>query len=248
MTRRAVAVGVFDGVHLGHRWVLEALGGAGRPRVVTFDPHPVAGTPLITSVERRLELLHEAGVEDTVVAPPGTAIDVSDAILVTGPGTPAAVNGAAEMLPVPLVPGVSSERIRQLIAARELPGAAGMLGRPFELEGVVVEGDRRGRGLGFPTANLLVAAGLVVPPNGIYAGAALGKLAAVSIGVNPHYGAPERRIEAYLLDFDGDLYGEALRVELWRFLREEAAFADDAALVDQIGRDVEDVRLASRPS
>jgi FAD synthase len=213
---------------------------------VTFDPHPVAGTPLLTSVERRVELLHEAGVEDTVVAPPGTSIDVSDAILVTGPGS-ASVNGAAEMLPVPLVPGVSSERIRQLIAARGLEAAAGMLARPFELEGVVIEGDRRGRGLGFPTANLQVATGLVVPPNGIYAGAALGNRAAVSIGVNPHYGAPERRIEAYLLDFDGDLYGELLRVELWRFLREEAAFPDENALVDQIGRDVEDVRSASRP-
>jgi riboflavin kinase/FMN adenylyltransferase len=247
MTRRAVAVGVFDGVHLGHRRVLEALGRAGRPRVVTFDPHPVSGTPLLTSVERRVELLHEAGVEDTVVAPPGTAIDLSDAILVSGPGT-AAVSDAPEMLPVPLVPGVSSERIRQLIAARELEAAAGMLGRPFELEGVVVEGDRRGRGLGFPTANLQLAAGLVVPPNGIYAGSTLGKRAAVSIGVNPHYGAPERRIEAYLLDFDGDLYGETLRVELWRFLREEAAFADERGLVEQIGRDVADVRSGSRPS
>jgi riboflavin kinase/FMN adenylyltransferase len=122
-----------------------------------------------------------------------------------------------------------------------------MLGRPFEVEGVVVEGDRRGRLLGFPTANLRVAPGLVVPPNGIYAGVARGHRAAVSIGVNPHYGAAERRFEAYLLDFDGDLYGEVLRVELWTFLRPEAEFTSEAELVRQIGRDVEAARSAARP-
>jgi riboflavin kinase / FMN adenylyltransferase len=142
---------------------------------------------------------------------------------------------------------VSSQQIRQLVEAGDLAGAARLLGRPFEVEGVVVEGDRRGRLLGFPTANLQLAPELVLPPNGIYAGAARGHRAAVSIGVNPHYGGAERRFEAYLLDFDGDLYGERLRVELWSFLRDELAFASEDDLVSQIGRDVEAARSAARP-
>jgi riboflavin kinase/FMN adenylyltransferase len=142
---------------------------------------------------------------------------------------------------------VSSQQIRQLVEAGDLAGAARLLGRPFEVEGVVVEGDRRGRLLGFPTANLQLAPELVLPPNGIYAGAARGHRAAVSIGVNPHYGGAERRFEAYLLDFDGDLYGERLRVELWSFLRDELAFASEDDLVSQIGRDVAAARSAARP-
>jgi riboflavin kinase/FMN adenylyltransferase len=142
---------------------------------------------------------------------------------------------------------VSSQQIRQLVEAGDLAAAARLLGRPFEVEGVVVEGDRRGRLLGFPTANLQLAPELVLPPNGIYAGAARGHRAAVSIGVNPHYGGAERRFEAYLLDFDGDLYGERLRVELWSFLRDELAFASEDDLVSQIGRDVEAARSAVRP-
>jgi riboflavin kinase/FMN adenylyltransferase len=142
---------------------------------------------------------------------------------------------------------VSSQQITQLVEAGDLAGAARLLGRPFEVEGVVVEGDRRGRLLGFPTANLQLAPELVLPPNGIYAGAARGHRAAVSIGVNPHYGGAERRFEAYLLDFDGDLYGERLRVELWSFLRDELAFASEDDLVSQIGRDVAAARSAARP-
>jgi len=142
---------------------------------------------------------------------------------------------------------VSSQQIEQLVEAGDLAGAARLLGRPFEVEGVVVEGDRRGRLLGFPTANLRLGPEVVLPPNGIYAGAARGHRAAVSIGVNPHYGGAERRFEAYLLDFEGNLYGERLRVELWSFLRDESAFASEADLVAQIGRDVEAARSAARP-
>ena len=100
---------------------------------------------------------------------------------------------------------------------------------------------------GFPTANLRVEQSLLVPRFGIYAGAALGHRAAVSIGVNPHYGGAERRVEAFLLDFDGDLYGQRLVVELWERLRDEAAFASEAALVEQIERDIEATRSATRP-
>jgi riboflavin kinase/FMN adenylyltransferase len=112
---------------------------------------------------------------------------------------------------------------------------------------VVVLGDQRGGTLGYPTANLTVADELLVPAYGIYAGSALGHRAAMSIGVNPHYGGAERRIEPYLLDFEGDLYGRRLVVELWRRLRDERAFESEAELVAQIGRDVEAARAAERP-
>jgi riboflavin kinase / FMN adenylyltransferase len=243
--RTAVAIGVFDGVHLGHRRVLEALRAAGTPRVVTFDPHPVEGTQLICSLERRVELLREAGVADVVVAAPGDVPDSSGARLVAGPG--ATASPRPPDVHVPLVEGVSSELVRRLVATHELEHAARLLGRPFELEGVVVEGERRGRLLGFPTANLRVDPALLVPANGIYAGAALGRRAAISIGLNPHYGGSVRSVEAYLLDFDGDLYGRRLRVELWSFLRAEAAFSSERELVAQIARDVEEARAAIRP-
>ena len=121
-----------------------------------------------------------------------------------------------------------------------------LLGRPYELDGTVVAGDQRGGTLGYPTANLALAAELLVPPYGIYAGFARGHRAAVSIGVNPHYGGAERRIEPHLLDFEGDLYGQRLVLELWQYLREERAFASEEDLVAQIGRDVEaDARSAA---
>ena len=137
--------------------------------------------------------------------------------------------------------------VEKLVAAGELAEAARVLGRPFELEGVVVEGDRRGKALGFPTANLDVPAGQLLPPKGIYSGAALGHRAAISIGVNPHYGGTALRVEAHLLDFDGDLYGRRLVLELWQRLRDERAFASEADLVDAIAADVEATRHAVRP-
>ena len=108
-------------------------------------------------------------------------------------------------------------------------------------------GDQRGGTLGFPTANVSVEADLLVPAYGIYAGAAGGRRAAVSIGTNPHYGGDERRIEAFLLDFEGDLYGERLVVELWERLRDERAFASEAELIAAIADDVARTRAASRP-
>jgi riboflavin kinase/FMN adenylyltransferase len=116
------------------------------------------------------------------------------------------------------------------------------------VEGTVVSGDQRGGTLGFPTANLQVPPNLLVPPFGIYAGAAGETRAAVSIGVNPHYGGSERRVEAFLLDFAGDLYGRRLVVELWERLREERAFESEQQLVEQIAYDVEQTRAALRPS
>src|SRR5262249_25542889 len=106
---------------------------------------------------------------------------------------------------VPLVEGISSTRIRQHALAGEVEAAAKLLGRPLEVDGGVVTGDQRGGTLGFPTANLAVAPSVLVPGFGIYAGAVGDRRAAVSIGVNPHYGGTERRVEAYLLDWEGDL-------------------------------------------
>jgi riboflavin kinase/FMN adenylyltransferase len=138
--------------------------------------------------------------------------------------------------------------VRELLAKGDVVGAAALLGRPAEVEGTVVLGDQRGGTLGFPTANLAVPPDLLIPAYGIYAGAALGHRAAISIGVNPHYGGHERRVEPHLLDFDEDLYGRRLVVELWRRLRDERAFESEQDLVAQIACDVEETRAASRPS
>ena len=135
----------------------------------------------------------------------------------------------------------------RLVAAGELREAARVLGHPFEVEGLVVEGDRRGKSLGFPTANLDLPPDQLLPPKGIYVGAAHGHRAAISIGVNPHYGGTVLRVEAHLLDFDGDLYGQRLSVELWERLRDERAFAGEAELIDAIAADVADARRAVRP-
>jgi riboflavin kinase / FMN adenylyltransferase len=273
---RAVALGTFDGVHRGHRRVLDAAVAAGETSIaVTFDPHPrVAlgyGVEVLTSLERRLELLDEVGLDEALVVdfdlelaqlapdefvqrvllPIGTDVVVAGANFRFGRGR----SGDLELLrrlgldvrPVPLVEGVSSTRIRDLLRAGEVERAARLLGRPAEVEGTVVAGDARGGTLGFPTANLRPTVGLLVPGYGIYAGAADGHRAAISIGTNPHYGGDERRIEAFLLDFEGDLYGKRLRLELWERLRDERAFESETELVAQIGKDVEATRRAEPP-
>lgn len=271
-----VAIGTFDGVHLGHRRVIEAALETGLPvRVLTFHPHPrsvVSGNLVesIATVERRLELLAELGVAET------TVLDFTLGVAQQEPEEFAAAHlaGAAvvvagedfrfgrrrrgdlgllaelgyETRPVPLLAGVSSTEIRRHLHAGEVGEAARLLGRPPELDGVVVSGDQRGGTLGYPTANLAVEPWLLVPAYGIYAGAALGHRAAISIGLNPHYGGEERRIEPHLLDFEGDLYGKRLVVELWERLRDEQGFASEQELVDQIARDVEATRRATRPA
>ena len=273
---RVAALGTFDGVHLGHRRVIEAALAAGpEPTVVTFDPHPRTAlgnrVELLTSLERRLELLDALGIETTLIVeftldvarlePQEFAQEVLRVI-----GTEIVVTGedfrfgrgrvgdlellerlGFETVPVPILEGVSSSRIRELVADRDVGGAAKLLGRPVEVEGIVVTGEARGGTLGFPTANLDIRPELLVPTNGIYAGAAKEHRAAVSIGTNPHYGGRERRVEAHLLDFEGDLYGERLVVELWQRLRDEAAFDSEEALIAQIGKDVEATRRAESP-
>jgi riboflavin kinase / FMN adenylyltransferase len=275
--RRAVAIGTFDGVHRGHVRVLEAALSAGlRPAVVTFDPHPRAvvggGVELLTTLQRRLELLADLGFEDVLVCrfdeglAALTADEFAESILrAIGADVVAAGDGfrfgrgrsgdldllerlGFDVRRVPLVENVSSSHIRSLLAEGEVGRAAQLLGRPPEVEGTVVHGDHRGAGLGFPTANLDVPSDLLVPALGIYAGWAVGHPAAVSIGTNPHFGGSERRVEAFLLDYDDDLYGRRLVVELWERLRDEAAFGSEAELVAAIADDVRRTREAQRPA
>lgn len=273
---RAVAIGMFDGVHLGHRRVLQEVAGAGlAATVITFDPHPRLvlgyGVELLATLDRRLELFDELGVDETLVLEFNHALQQLEPEefverFLLAMGTRVVVAGedfrfghrrrgdldlleehGMSVIRVAPVEGVSSTRIRDLLHAGDTAGAAAMLGRPPELDGIVVVGDERGGTLGFPTANLAVDPPLLVPAHGIYAGAALGGRAAISIGTNPHYGGLERRIEAHLLDFSGDLYGRRLVVELWQRLRDERAFASEAELVAQIALDVEATRAAQRP-
>jgi len=267
---RTLAIGTFDGVHRGHRRVLEQA-----DVVVTFHPQPrvVFGNQveLISTLERRLELIREAGVEEVVVVdftlelsqlepeefvernirPLGASTVVAGEDFRFGRQRRGDLDLLAalgfEVRRVPPVEGVSSTEIRRLLREGDVSGAARMLGRPAEVEGTVVAGDARGGTLGFPTANLAVPPELLVPAYGIYAGAALDTRAAISIGTNPHYGGQERRVEAFLLDFAGDLYGKRLVVELWERLREERAFAGEEELVEAIAADVQATRVATRP-
>jgi riboflavin kinase/FMN adenylyltransferase len=273
---RAVAIGTFDGLHLGHRAVVRAAIDAGpAPTVVTFHPHPrtVLGNQvaLLATLERRLELLTDCGIEDILVveftpdvaalSPPEFVeqylLAIGTEIAVTGTGFRFGRRRGGDLAllrslgidarQVPLVEGISSSRIRSLARAGDPVAAARLLGRPLEVDGTVVWGDQRGGTLGFPTANLQIAPDLLVPGFGIYAGAVGDVRAAISIGVNPHYSGTERRVEAYLLDWKGDLYGDRLVVELWQRLRDELAFASEEALIAQIAADVEQTRAAVRP-
>ena len=273
---RAVAIGSFDGVHRGHRAVVDAVRATRlEPTVITFDPHPRIAlgnrVELLTTLDRRVELLEEAGIADVLVAaftpqlqqltPEQFAERYLRAI-----GVEAVIAGedfrfgirrsgdlallerlGFEVVVVPELPGVSSTAIRAALADGDVQGAAALLGRPFELDGLVVAGDQRGGTLGYPTANLRLEPDLACPRYGIYAGFGLGHRAAISIGTNPHYGGTERRIEPYLLGFDGDLYGKRLVVELWERLRDEAIFESEAALVEQIALDVEATERARKP-
>jgi riboflavin kinase/FMN adenylyltransferase len=273
---RRIAVGTFDGVHLGHRAVIE-----GNDTVLTFEPHPLsvvapAAVPkLLTTTQRKAELVGELGVRELVVIPfdrefaARSAQSFIDEVLV---GTLGATHvsvgenfrfghraqGDADLLradprfetrvaPLVEVGGeiVSSSHIRGLVLAGEVEDATRFLGRPFTIDGAVVHGDERGRTLGYPTANLVPAGGFVTPGHGVYACRAVTAdrsvhAAAVSIGVRPQFETGRGElIEAYVLDFDGDLYGTTLRLEFLERLRGERRFPSVEALVEQMGRDVD---------
>ena len=277
---RRVAVGSFDGVHLGHREVIR-----GSDSVLTFDPHPSAVVApqhrpkLLTSLEVKAELVESLGVRELIVIPfdaefakRGPQEFIDDVLVRTLGATHVSVGenfrfgnrakGDPRMLSederfstrvVPLleVDGeiVSSSHIRGLVLAGEVEQAIHFLGSPFQLRGEVVHGDQRGRELGFPTANLVPDDALVCPGHGVYACLADGIPAAVNVGVRPTFvtGRGEL-VEAYLLDFDGDLYGSELRLDFCSRLRGERRFQSAQALIEQMHLDVERTRkvLAAR--
>lgn len=271
---RRVAIGTFDGVHLGHREVIR-----GNDTVLTFDPHPVSvihpeATPkLLNPFAIKRDLIAGLGVEELVVIPFDRefaaleAEDFADRVLAEqlgaasvsvgenfrfgkkARGTPEflAGRGAFDTRVVALVEvegeTVSSSHIRGLVAAGEVDKAAGFLGGPFLFEGEVVAGDRRGRELGYPTANLVPDDRLVAPGHGVYAAWAHGHPAAVNVGIRPTFESGRGPlVEAYLIDFDGDLYGQTLRIAFLERMRGERRFESAEALVEQMKKDVDQAR------
>lgn len=289
-----VTIGTFDGVHLGHRMLINrAIAAANVAElnscVVTWDRHPAVtlrpdkAPPALASPERKFELVADLGPDLLVVLPfdaelssmeaedfatgvLGKGLQAKQVIVGEGWRFGRKARGTTELLtevgetsgftvdPVSLeyVGGAvaSSTRIRKLLAEGEMGAARELLGRPFDLDGVVEHGDARGKGLGVPTANVTPDPALVRPPRGVYAGRArVGDLwysAAINVGVNPTFGGDEAttpvRVEAYLLDFDGDLYDQTIRVEFWERLRDEKRFDSTEALVEQMHRDIAQTR------
>jgi riboflavin kinase/FMN adenylyltransferase len=271
---RRVAIGTFDGVHLGHREVIR-----GADTVLTFDPHPLAvihpeATPkLISTFNVKRDLIAGLGVDELVVIrfdkgfSSQTAEEFVQDVLIdrlgaaqvsvgenfrfgkAARGTPEFLeeHGEFETRVVPLVEAagetISSSHIRGLVAAGEVGPAAEFLGGPFLFEGEVVPGDRRGRDLGMPTANLVPDERYVVPGHGVYASWAHGFPAAVNVGVRPTFETGRGLlVEAHLIGFDGDLYGETLRIAFVERLRGEKRFESVDDLVAQMNRDVEEAK------
>jgi riboflavin kinase/FMN adenylyltransferase len=285
---RALAVGTFDGVHLGHRRVIASAIDAGRSpglrvAVVTFDPHPLEvlrpddPPQLLTTTPVKIDRVRELGVDELVVIPftaefsrlepeafcrnvlartlhaRHVSVGQNFRFGHGASGDPQLLSSCADFdtTVVPLLElggePVSSSRIRRLIEKGDVAAARELLGAPFELEGTVVEGDARGRDLGMPTANVVPEPVALVPAPGIYAGEARGHDAAISVGVRPTFEqAGELLVEAYLLDFEGDLYGETLRLSFRERLRDEVRFESADELVQQMQRDVQRVRELSR--
>lgn len=292
-----VTIGVYDGVHLGHRALIGRVQGmaaelGAATAVVTFDRHPAtvvrpeSAPKLLTDLPQRLELLESTGVDATLVIhfdeqrAHETAEEFVHEILVGCLHARAVVVGhdfhfghnrggnvpmlqamgadlGFDVLGISLVGDehdhevVSSTRVRKLLSSGDVAAAAELLGRPHEVRGTVQDGDKRGRELGFPTANVAVPDDILLPADGIYAGwyeRPNGDIhaTAISLGRRPTFyeDAHQSLLEAYLLDFDGDLYGEPARVRFVARLRGEVKFDSVDALVEQMSRDVADARDA----
>ncbi|HEY7280176.1 MAG TPA: bifunctional riboflavin kinase/FAD synthetase, partial [Actinomycetota bacterium] len=286
----SVTIGFFDGVHLGHRRVIGRTVDAARDRglssvAVTFDRHPrEVFSPgreprLLTTLERKIELIATTGVDRLVVLEftdefsRWTAEEFVDRILADGLAARHVVVGdnftfgfRAEGT-VPVLRGTGAERgfdvegiglmmlgvrvvsstsIRQSLTEGDLTWPEEALGRRFVLDGHVVRGAGRGTGLGWPTANLQTLPRLLLPGEGVYAGRALhrdsGYRAAINVGTNPTFGQEPVHLEAFLLDFSGDLVGEPLAIEFWERLRDEVRFDSIEELSRQIEADVERTR------
>lgn len=290
----AIAIGVFDGVHIGHQALIrQTAEGAkqmdGRALAATFDPLPIQalarGAPpsALSDVDDRVRLLHVAGADDIVVfhfTREFAAVDAAEFVrrLVAagdvrrifvgedfqfgrdrgGNVRTLAAAGPRHRFEVvvatPVTEGgevVSSTRIRNALLAGDVTGAARLLGRPFSVRGTVVHGAKRGRALGFPTINLAVPPERLLPRDGIYAMTVRVRdeevAAAASLGVRPTFGsAGDRTLEAYLLDWEGDAYGETIEAAFIKRLRDELRFASAEELTEQIARDVEATRAALR--
>ena len=271
---RRIAIGTFDGVHVGHRAV---IGDA--DTVLTFEPHPMsvihpeAAPKLIMPFAVKRDVIEGLGIEELIVIPFDRDFASVDpeafcAEILAGrlgarevsvgenfrfganaKGTPELLRAQTEfetrIVPLVEVGGetVSSTRIRALLAAGEVEDAAVCLGAPFMFEGEVVGGDRRGRTLGFPTANVVPDDSLVFPGHGVYAAFANGRPAAVSVGVRPTFETGRGvLIETYIIDHSEDLYGRQLRVAFAKRLRGEKRFAGTEELIAQMHRDVEEAR------
>lgn len=281
----ALTLGVFDGVHLGHRELMRrAFENRGTSAVVTFDPHPVeiltAGIPprLLTNIEERLALLEDAGAELVAVLDladvrhleperfvrsvlleklnvgsltVGTDFQFGkdrsgDASFLMGAGAEHGFKvDAIDLVGLGGVQ-VSSSRIRNLIEASSVDQANNLLCSRYRLTNAVLHGDKRGREIGFPTANLRAPARKVVPGDGVYAGVATidGRrhIAAINVGVRPTFGGGERLVEAHLLDFDEDIYGRSLTIEFVAHLRPELEFDQVSDLIDQMAGDIAQTR------
>jgi riboflavin kinase/FMN adenylyltransferase len=285
----AVTIGVFDGVHVGHRQVISdliTLAASSRlsPAIVTFNPHPLSilaperAPKMLTSVDQRIDQFRQLGVEFVGVLDfPDIrhllASQFCEEVLFRALRAKRVVVGAdfrfgrdrggdAKLLAdegerlgfeVSVVDlfgyrdgVVSSTRIRQLLSDGRVEEAAALLGRPYELAGPVVEGERRGGSIGFPTANIAISPERQLPGRGVYAGQAVTgdeiHLAAINVGTRPTFDGQGITIEAYLLDYSGDLYGRLLAIDFRARLRDELRFDGVEALTSQIRRDVERVR------
>lgn len=289
----AMTVGNFDGVHRGHRKIIDVLK-ASNPSavvVVTFEPHPMSvlrpnlAPPRLSPPLQKHRLLEAAGVTHLIELPPTPEVlglspeafwarlrDEARPVMLAeghdfhfgkgakgnidllrewakGTGVNVVCVEPAEVtLPGLHVAHASSSLARWLIAHGRVLDAAAVLGRPYELSGEVVKGFQRGREIGFPTANVRVVDQLI-PADGVYAATALvggaEHAAALSIGTNPTFDGPARTVEAYLLDFDGDLYGQTLTLRLDRWLRGQVKYPGVDALVEQLHRDVSETRRLS---
>ena len=288
-----LAVGVFDGVHLGHQALIRRLVGDARaagatPVAATFDPLPaqvLAQDPpqsTLADAPERAALLEHAGAHDVIIFTFDTAFSHQSAEAfikrVTGAGDVQRVvvgpdfqfghgrEGAVPALrtlgekygfavtvvePIALSGSViSSTRIRQALRQGDLETAQALLGRPYSVAGTIVRGEQRGRSLGFPTINLAPPSDKLLPHDGIYATwVVLGDQryrAASSLGVRPTFGGGPRKLEAYILDFDKDVYGRQATIAFVQRLRDEIRFESADALAAQIAKDVEQTRLALR--
>jgi riboflavin kinase / FMN adenylyltransferase len=297
--RTVVTVGMYDGVHRGHQKLIGAAVSRARAMrrpclLLTFDPHPAevvrpgSHPAILTSLDRKAELVAELGVDAMCVLPfteefsrlsPETFThsvlveELHAAQVVVGEnftyGYKAAgdvdsltregrrFGFAVEGVPLAAVDDdavtISSTYVRACVAAGDMASAARALGRPHRVDGIVVRGDRRGREMGYPTANVESQPFTAIPADGVYAGrlvtrdprsgASLQRFpAAISVGSNPTFQGSRRTVEAYVLDYDGDLYGEHVGVEFAERLRPMAAFPDVGALLEAMAKDVSDTR------